>query len=194
MSKVSVQLDNDLELAADRDRVWAMVTAVPQVIPCIPGGRLLETVDDSTWKAEVALDLGFTRVVFLADVKRKELDEANSRAMLEIDAVDRKGKSTAHAEMQSTLSSDGDLTMVKVETAVEMEGEVARFGSGIIEDVSYEIVDQMTKCLQERLAQPGVAGETAPPPPAAGKKLSLWGAVMLWIRGRRRRRQAQRRP
>lgn len=194
MPKISVQLENDLELDADHDRVWDMVTAVPQVIPCIPGGKLVETVDDSTWKAEVALDLGFTRVVFLADVKRKELDPLNSRTTLEIDAVDRKGKSNAHAVMRSTLSPAGDATAVKVDTEVEMEGEVARFGSGIIEDVSYEIVDQMSKCLQERLAQPVPSGPAGSAPrPAEGKKLSLWGAVMLWIRGRRRRRQAQKR-
>lgn len=193
MPKISVHLENDLELKAERDDVWGMVTEVPQVITCIPGGKLLETVDDSTWRAEVALDLGFTRVVFLADVRRKELDAENSKATLEIDAVDRKGKSSAHAVMRSTLSATrGGATVVKVDTDVAMEGEVARFGSGIVEDVSYEIVDQMAKCLQERLAQPPPEAAAGPArQPAAGKKLSLWGALVLWIRGRRRRRKAQ---
>jgi hypothetical protein len=74
---------------------------------------------------------------------------------------------------------------VTVVTDISMEGEVARFGSGIIEDVSYEIVDQMTQCLHSRLARPI---DDSPGVEAPENKLSLWRALLLWIRGRRRRR------
>jgi carbon monoxide dehydrogenase subunit G len=164
---------------------------VPRVIPCIPGGRLLEAVDDSTWKAEVALDLGFTRMVcftrmvFHADVVRREVDAAAGRAVLAIHAVDSKEKSHAEATMTSTVEPAGAQTQVTVVTDVTMEGEVARFGTGIIEDVYYEIVEQMTQCLQSRLAQPiDEAVEFEP----AENRLSLWRALLLWLRGRRRRR------
>jgi uncharacterized protein len=185
MRAVSVQLENELTLDATRDRVWDLFNDVPQVIPCIPGGRLVETVDDSTFKAEVALDLGFTRVVFLADVVRQDIDAATGRAVLAIRAVDSKEKSRAEAVMSSTLAAAGERTQVTVVTDISMEGEVARFGPGIIEDVSYEIVDQMAQCLQSRLAQPV---EAAQPAVQVQNKLSLWRALVLWLRGRRRRR------
>ena len=189
MSQVSVELENTLILPAAPERVWDLMTDVPQVVPCIPGGRLVETIDDSTWKAEVSLDLGFTRVVFLADVVRRDLDEAQGRAVLEISAVDSKGKSTARATMTSQLAPGEDGTQVTVFTDLTMEGEVARFGAGIIEDVSYEIVEQMTGCLQARVSDPAPSGEQ--PVPAPGE-LSLWAAFLLLVRGRlhRRRRHA----
>jgi uncharacterized protein len=193
MSQVSVELENILILPAARERVWDLMTDVPQVIPCIPGGRLVETIDDSTWKAEVALDLGFTRVVFLADVARRDLDEAEGRAVLEITAVDSKGKSTARATMSSQLAPGDGGTQVTVLTDVSMEGEVARFGAGIIEDVSYEIVEGMTGCLQARLTN---AAPSADHPAEGRGKLSLWAALLLLVRGRlrrgRRRRHAAR--
>jgi uncharacterized protein len=180
MSRVAVQLENELLLDAGRDRVWDLLTDVPQVVPCIPGGRLLETTGDSTWKAEVALDLGFTRVVFLADVTRRDLDA--ERAVLDISAVDSRGKSTAQATMTSVLAAaEAGSTQVTVVTDLSIEGEAARFGSGIIEDVSYEIVEQMAGCLRTRLADGAAA--TAP----AHAKLSLWVALRLWIRGRLKR-------
>jgi hypothetical protein len=185
MRAVSVQLENELMLDASRDRVWDLMNDVPRVIPCIPGGRLLEAVDDSTWKAEVALDLGFTRMVFHADVVRRDVDAALGRAVLAIRAVDSKEKSRAEATMTSTLTSAGAQTQVTVVTDISMEGEVARFGSGIIEDVSYEIVEQMSQCLQSRLAQPL---DDTRQPELPENKLSLWRALLLWIRGRRRRR------
>src|SRR3954452_18986777 len=185
MRAVSVQLENELLLDATRDRVWDLMNDVPQVIPCIPGGRLIEAVDDSTWKAEVGLDLGFTRMVFQAEVVRQEADAALGRAVLVIRAVDSKEKSRAEATMSSTFASAGDQTEVNVVTDITMEGEVARFGTGIIEDVSYEMVDQMTQCLQSRLVQPSVeAADLAVPE----NKLSLWRALVLWVRGRRGRR------
>src|SRR5688572_9009683 len=137
MRAVSVKLENELILDATRDRVWDLMNDVPQVIPCIPGGRLLEAVDDSTFKAEVALDLGFTRTVLFADVVRRDVDATLGRAVLAIHAVDSKEKSRAQATMTSTLAPVGAQTQVSVVTDVNMEGEVARFGSGIIEDVSY---------------------------------------------------------
>jgi uncharacterized protein len=186
MRAVAVTLENELTLDASVDRVWDLMNDVPQVIPCIPGGRLIEAVDDSTWKAEIALDLGFTRMVFLADVIRREADEALGRAVLDIRAVDSKDKSRAEATMTSTLAPAGPQTQGTVVTDVSMEGEVARFGSGIVEDVSYEIVEQMAQCLQTRLAQPvDVAQPTGAP---VENKLSLWRALLLLLRGRRRRR------
>jgi uncharacterized protein len=193
MSQVSVELENTLILPAARERVWDLMTDVPQVVPCIPGGRLVETIDDTTWKAEVSLDLGFTRVVFLADIARRELDEAQGRAVLEITAVDAKGKSTARATMASQLAPGEGGTQVTVLTDLRMEGDVARFGAGIIEDVSYEIVEQMTACLQARLREPTQNGQR---PVRGSGKLSLWAALVLLIRGRlhrhHRRRQAAR--
>jgi uncharacterized protein len=185
MRAVSVKLEHELVLDGTRDRVWDLMNDVPRVIPCIPGGRLVEAVDDSKWKAEVALDLGFTRMVFLADVARSHVDAALGQAVLAIHAVDGKEKSRAEATMTSTLAPAGAQTQVTVVTEITMEGEVARFGSGIIEDVSYEIVEQMTQCLQSRLAQPV---DEAPRIAAPENKLSLWRALLLWIRGRRRRR------
>jgi carbon monoxide dehydrogenase subunit G len=185
MRAVSVELENELLLDAARDRVWALMNDVPQVIPCIPGGRLLEAVDDSTWKAEVGLDLGFTRMVFHADVVRRDVDATAGRAVLVIHAVDSKEKSRAEATMTSTIAPAGAQTQVSVVTDINMEGEVARFGPGIIEDVAYEIVEQMTQCLQARLAQPL---DQAPRAAPTENRLSLWRALVLWLRGRRRRR------
>jgi carbon monoxide dehydrogenase subunit G len=185
MSRISVQLENELTLDATRERVWELLTDVPQVVPCIPGGRLLEANGDSAWKAEVALDLGFTRVVFLADVTRRDLDR--ERAVLDITAVDAKGRSSAEATMTSVLSAAEDGTQVTVHTDLTLEGEAARFGPGIVEDVSYEIVEQMAGCIRGRLAD-GAGARTGTAP----RKLSLWVALRLWIRGRlgraRRRR------
>jgi len=192
MSSVSIALENTLTLPGSRERVWTLMTDVPQVVPCIPGGRLVASVSDSSWKAEVALDLGFTRVVFLADVAQREADEEAGRAVLEITAVDSKGKSTARATMASQLAPSDGGTEVTVHTDLTMEGEVARFGSGIIEDVSYEIVEQMAGCLRDRLSEPLHAADEPPP---ASRKLSLWSALLLFVRGRlhrRRRRQASR--
>ncbi|MDX6590818.1 MAG: uncharacterized protein QOJ13_14 [Gaiellales bacterium] len=192
MSRIAVQLENELKLDAGRERVWDLLTDVPQVVPCIPGGRLLETTGESTWKAEVALDLGFARVVFLADVTRRDLD--SERAVLDISAVDSRGRSSAQATMISVLSAAGAGTQVTVHTDLSIEGEAARFGPGIIEDVSYEIVEQMAGCIQSRLAEPLEAGAQPRPAPS---KLSLWGALRLWIRGRlgraRRRKAVARR-
>ena len=41
---------------------------VPRVIPCMPGAKLVETVDDSNWKADMNVKLGPISLTFATDV------------------------------------------------------------------------------------------------------------------------------
>ena len=77
-----VKLENSFEVTASPEAAWDLLMDVPRVIPCMPGAELVETVDDSHWKARMRVKLGPISLSFLTDVTREDFDEAERRVRL----------------------------------------------------------------------------------------------------------------
>ena len=46
-----MKLENSFEVPAQPEQVWDLLMDVHRVIPCMPGAKLDEEIDDTTWKA-----------------------------------------------------------------------------------------------------------------------------------------------
>jgi carbon monoxide dehydrogenase subunit G len=67
-----VRIESSFEVPAAADEVWALLMDVPRVVPCMPGAELIETVDDSTWKAKMSVKLGPMTLGFTAGVSARK--------------------------------------------------------------------------------------------------------------------------
>ena len=83
---------------------------VPRVIPCMPGAKLDEVVDEATWKATMQVKVGPVGLTFATDVKREEVDEAARRVKLAAKAREVRNRGNADATIESTLTSNGGVT------------------------------------------------------------------------------------
>jgi len=99
-----VRLENSFEVPAPPEQAWALLMDVPRIIPCMPGAKLDETIDDSHWKATMAVKLGPISLSFITDVAREEEDESARRAKLSAKAREARGRGNAQATIESTLT------------------------------------------------------------------------------------------
>jgi carbon monoxide dehydrogenase subunit G len=152
------------------------------VIPCMPGAELVETVDDSHWKARMRVKLGPISLSFLTDVTHEEVDEAGRRVVLAARAREERGRGAATATIESSLASDEGRTQVTTVTDLALTGKAAQFGRGLVQDVSAQLLESFADCLEQQLVtqQPeeaaAIAPEPAPPRPVSG--LALGAAAM----------------
>lgn len=147
-----MQLENSFEVEAPRDAAWNLLLDVPRVVPCMPGAQLTETVDDSNWKAKVAVKLGPIGLEFAADVARPEVDAAESRVVLTTNARELRGRGGARATIESRLSELGPShTRIDIVTDLSLSGSVAQYGRGIVQDVAGQMVGKFADCLQKQL-------------------------------------------
>ena len=147
-----MQIENSFEVAASRATAWNLLLDVPRVVPCMPGAQLTETVDDSNWKAKVAVKLGPIALQFAADVARTEVDTAENRVVLTTNAREVRGRGGAKATIQSKLTELGPLqTRVDVVTDLSLSGSVAQYGRGLVQDVATQMVGKFANCLQTQL-------------------------------------------
>jgi uncharacterized protein len=179
-----VRLENSFEVPASPEAAWALLMDVPRIIPCMPGARLDETVDDENWKATMAVKLGPISLSFKTDVKREQSDEAARRAKLSAKAREARGRGNASATIESSLTPQNGGTRVDIVTDLQLAGAVAQYGRGLVQDVSSQLVGQFAACLEKQLAGSGEEA-SAPARPIGGLRLglgALWRAFVRLLR------------
>jgi uncharacterized protein len=171
-----VKIENSFEVPAPPEQAWELLMDVPRVIPCMPGAQLSETIDDDHWKAKVAVKLGPIALNFDADIERQSADEAGRRAVLATRARESRGRGSAQATIESTLSEQNGGTRVDIVTDLTLAGSVAQYGRGVIPSVAAQLTQSFAECLRAQLdsspddagrAQ-AVEGEAAAPEPLHG--------------------------
>jgi carbon monoxide dehydrogenase subunit G len=180
-----VRLENSFEVPAAPERAWDLLLDVPRVVPCMPGAELKETVDDSNWKADVAVKLGPVSLKFATDVKREEVDEAARRVTLSANGREMRGRGAARAKVESSLAAANGGTRVDIVTDQTLSGPAAQYGRGMVADVSSQLVGRFADCLQKRLeATPAEAQQavTAAAEPVSGLRLGIAAFLRSLVR------------
>jgi uncharacterized protein len=178
-----VRLENSFEAPAPPDRVWDLLMDVHRVIPCMPGATLDEEIDDTTWKATMAVKLGPIALSFKTDVTREEADADALRTKLSAKAREARGRGNARATIESSLTAQEGGTRVDILTDLQLAGAVAQYGRGLVADVSSQLVTQFADCLQKQLAaspEEAAAAVEAQSGPVRGGRLglsALWRSI-----------------
>lgn len=149
-----MQLEHEFEVPASPEQTLALLLDAERVVPCMPGAKLLEVVDERTWKSELGIKLGPVAMQFLADVKLLDRDDANRSVRLGVSARDTRGKGGAEATVDSALNpADGGGTRVAMTTDLRFSGQAAQLGRpGVVKDVSNKLVGQFAECIKGQLS------------------------------------------
>ncbi len=170
-----MRIESSFEVPASREEAWALLMDMPRVVPCMPGAELTETVNETSWKARMAVKLGPISLTFDSDVRREAVDEAAGRARLAVRAREIRGRGGAQATIESSLASVDGGTRVQVVTELSLSGPVAQYGRGVVQDVASQLVASFADCLRRQLAggeeeaQAGVAQDR----PVSGLRVGL---------------------
>jgi hypothetical protein len=156
-----VRIENAFEVPARPEAAWALLMDVPRIIPCMPGAKLDETVDESNWKATMNVKLGPISLAFATDVKRESIDEAARHAVLSARAREARGRGQAQATIESALEPVDDGTRVTIVTDLTLSGPVAQYGRGLVQDVSSQLVASFAECIKAQLDGEGEKAEAA---------------------------------
>ena len=178
-----MRIENDFEVPAAPDTAWALLTDVPRVVPCMPGAELERTVDESTWEILQRVKLGPISLHFRSTVTRTELNEAERRAVLSVDAREARGRGGAEATIASSLAAGENGTRVTLVTDISLRGSVAQYGRPVIGSVAEELTRQFATCLASMLEQEAPQLPTRNPEPIGGSRLV---ARAYWRKLRRR--------
>jgi hypothetical protein len=149
-----VELNNDFEVAAPVDLVWAVLTDVERIAPCLPGAQLLE-IEGDEFRGVVKIKVGPITAQYKGAASFSEYDDVEHRAVLRAEGRDTRGAGNAAADITAELEATDIGTKVTVTTDLTVTGKVAQFGRGVMADVSKKLMGQFADNLSDLIAASG---------------------------------------
>lgn len=156
-----MELKNELVVQAPLQQAWPLLLDVASIAECVPGGELVEKIDDRSFKGRVSVKLGPILLTFEGIANFTEIDEANHRTRVEARGSDKKGRGTAQADLVMQLIPDGAFTKVSIVTDLQLAGSVAQYGraSGLLAEVSQHLLDDFSENLNRRIRNSPAPGD-----------------------------------
>jgi uncharacterized protein len=178
-----MEIENEFDVPAPVDHVWAYLLDVERVAPCMPGAELTEVVDDHTWKGKVNMKLGPVSLAFAGTVTMQERDDQAKRIVLAAKGMEQKGKGAANASVTSWLEQGDGVTNVKMRADIHLTGTVAQLSRGLLPEVSRKLTQQFADCLLQSMRaaevrateSADVAAEVAAPVEASARAKPIGG-------------------
>ncbi|MEE1570473.1 MAG: SRPBCC family protein [Acidimicrobiales bacterium] len=144
-------MNNEFEVDAPIGQVWAVLTDVERIAPCLPGAQLQE-VEGDEFRGIVKIKVGPITAQYKGAASFVERDDASYRAVLRAEGRDTRGAGNAAADITAQLEEVEGGTRVEVATDLKVTGKVAQFGRGVMADVSRKLMSQFADNLSELIA------------------------------------------
>jgi len=161
-----MELNDSFEVAHPVDAVWAVITDVERIAPCLPGAQLTGS-DGDAHEGLVKVKVGPITSQYKGKASFTERDDAAHRLLMSASGRDTRGAGNASAEITVSLEAVTEAsTKVSVHTDLTITGKVAQFGRGVLADVSRKLMGQFADNLAELVAA-DVAADASPAVPDA---------------------------
>ena len=162
---------NEFTVTAPIDKAWALLTDLEQVAPLMPGAQLVGREGDE-FLGKVKLKVGPVNSEFNGKAHFLERDESQHKALIDARGKESRGTGNAAAIVTLQLHEAGERTRVTVDTDLKVVGKLAQFGSGMLQQVSENLLGQFVDALEVKLA-----GGPAPVAEAAAAETTTAGSA-----------------
>jgi carbon monoxide dehydrogenase subunit G len=144
-----IEIRERFDVAAEPERVWAILSDPRAVVECVPGASIVGQGDDGSLDASVAVKFGPTRVGFRVKAM-PEFDDAARTGSISAQGKDNIGgtRMRSTATFGVTPGPGGQGSSVAIDGSVEVSGRLA----SLIEGGASLVVKRMSGEFAERLA------------------------------------------
>jgi hypothetical protein len=142
-----VRFEGTFQVAAPRDRVWALITDPNEVTACAPDVRGLEIDDATHFAVVIRAGLGPIRAVFNMKVEFMEL-----RAPEHLTAIASGQARGSAVELRTVVDLEGDdPTTLRWASDVMVSGLIANVGERFLPSVANQMTRQVFDCIRAKL-------------------------------------------
>lgn len=164
---MSLTINETFRVDAHPDRVWQFLKNPAEVVTCLPGAELTETIDAQTYGGKVKVKVGPITAAYAGKAILTQVDDAARRMQIVGEGKESGGSGSARMTMTGVVTPlpDGG-SQVSVDAVVDVAGRVMQFGRGLIESVNKQLFRQFAEAVQAKLATPAAAQATEAAPAA----------------------------
>ncbi len=128
---MAVELDHSFSTAKPLDESFATILDLERVVPCVEGGRVLETTGPGSVRAEIKVRMGAMSMTFTGTVEIVEQDPEAHRIVMSVKSKEAGGQGHANATVEFALTEGGGT----IHTNAQITGKAASMGEGVVVSV-----------------------------------------------------------
>ena len=156
-----MKFSNEIEVAQPPKELFAFLTDVERVAPCLPGASI-DGRDGDDYTGSMKVKVGPITGTYKGKMRFLEQDEDALRAVMSARAAEVNGQGDAEAKITTRIEEAGeDASRIVMETDLQMRGRVAQFGRGAMEKISQRMFDEFARNLEREMSGGGGAAEPA---------------------------------
>src|ERR671933_591069 len=125
-----MRFENEIEVAQPPKELFAFLTDVERIAPCLPGASI-DGRDGDDYTGSMKVKVGPITGTYKGKMRFLEQDEDALRAVMSARAAEVHGQGDAEATIPTRIEEAGeDASRIVMETDLQMRGRVAQFGRG----------------------------------------------------------------
>ncbi len=161
---MSLTLNETFRVAAPADRVWQFLKDPAQVVTCLPGAELTDTIDATTYGGRVKVKVGPITAKYAGKATLAQVDDSARRMQIVAEGKESGGSGSARMTMTGSVTALPDgASEVSVDAQIDIAGRVMQFGRGLIESVNKQLFKQFAESVQAKLEAAHASESSAPP-------------------------------
>ena len=166
-----IQIEKTFQVKEPIDQVWALLSNPRRVAVCVPGAKITEQVNETTYKGAISVKVGPSATDYKGEVQIVRLDAENHEIEILGKGQDIKGRGSASMKMTGKAKAlESGATEITSSAELTVVGILAQMGTRVIHEVSNVIFAQFNKNFQAQLGNPQGAAEAK----------SLSAAAVAW--------------
>src|SRR3954451_2771123 len=164
-----MRFENEIEVAQPPKELFAFLTDVERVAPCLPGASI-DGRDGDDYTGSMKVKVGPITGTYKGKMRFLEQDEGALRAVMSARAAEVNGQGDAEAKITTQIEQTGDsASRIRMETDLQMRGRVAQFGRGAMEKISQRMFDEFARNLEREMSGGGGGGGAEGAAPGGGE-------------------------
>ena len=144
-------IKKEFSIAEPIEKVWANISNPTEIVSCVPGAELTETIDETHFKGKVSLKFGPVKAQYDGEIVITEMDHDQHKMALDGKGLDSKGKGSAEMKMTGVVVAGEGSVNVTFNMEITIIGMLAQFGSRLINDVSDQMLNQFVANFKAKL-------------------------------------------
>jgi uncharacterized protein len=137
---MATELDHSFSTTKSIDDSFAAITDLERIVPCVEGGRVIETTGPDSVRAEIVVRMGAMSLQFTGTVEVAEKDANAHRALLRVKSREAGGQGHANADVTFQLQDGGG----SIHTKAQITGKAASMGEGVVSGVLDALIKDFT--------------------------------------------------
>ena len=142
---MAVELDHSFANPKPIDELYATLLDLEKVVPCVQGGRVVESTGPESVKAEIKVKMGAMALTYTGTLEVTEQDADAHKVVMQVKSRESGGQGHANATIAFELADGGG----KIHTSAQITGKAASMGEGIM----VSVLDALINDFSGKLAQ-----------------------------------------